>query len=439
MTPTRSRIVRSLAAALALAALGACQDIPDPTAAPDPAPRAAEEPTEGDLPVEKIERPLEQEFAAIAAQVPAFAGYVYDETGTRLVLVTDPAQGDAALRAVDALAPAPEAAAREGGKPTGESRVVEARFTFLELRGWRDRLLEPVLGEEGVEFLDLDEAANRITVGVSTAGAAERVRLYAEKAQVPAEAVTLEDARPAVDELPTLRDRFRPLRGGYQVQFNTPAGRFNCTYGFSARHARGLVGATNSHCTSVFWGGDGTSFSQNTVAAANFIGQETYDRSAWRCIFWLFRCRYSDAALIGLRTEGDVGGIARTQFWAGGRGGVGSIAIDTRNPRLQVVGERAYPYVGMMIDKMGRTTGWTWGWVQRTGVDVYKGGGRWVLDQAYASYGSAGGDSGSPTFVWHGDRVTLSGLHWGSTGDGRHAIFSPMWNVEYDLGALATF
>jgi hypothetical protein len=99
-----------------------------------------------------------------------------------------------------------------------------------------------------------------------------------------------------------------------------------------------------------------------------------------------------------------------------------------------------------MFDKMGRTTGWTYGFVKKTCVDMNKtsyagpGIGR-ILCNDWSSYHSNNGDSGSPVFRWYGSTVRLAGLHWGgiTSGGTRYAIMSAMWNIEADLGALSTF
>lgn len=52
---------------------------------------------------------------------------------------------------------------------------------------------------------------------------------------------------------------------------------------------------------------------------------------------------------------------------------------------------------------------------------------------------SDNGDSGSPVFRWLGDDVELAGILWGGTDDGTLFAFSPLDQVEEELGALTTF
>jgi hypothetical protein len=51
-----------------------------------------------------------------------------------------------------------------------------------------------------------------------------------------------------------------------------------------------------------------------------------------------------------------------------------------------------------------------------------------------------GGDSGSPVFRINArDRVTLLGNLWGGNSSGTLFVYSPIANIEKELGALTTF
>jgi hypothetical protein len=55
------------------------------------------------------------------------------------------------------------------------------------------------------------------------------------------------------------------------------------------------------------------------------------------------------------------------------------------------------------------------------------------------SAGVGGGDSGSPVFrIVSGDTVQLSGTLWGGSSAGTSFVYSPMSNIERELGALTT-
>jgi hypothetical protein len=52
----------------------------------------------------------------------------------------------------------------------------------------------------------------------------------------------------------------------------------------------------------------------------------------------------------------------------------------------------------------------------------------------------AGGDSGSPVFrINNSGRVTLLGNLWGGNSSGTLFVYSPIANIERELGPLTTF
>ena len=99
------------------------------------------------------------------------------------------------------------------------------------------------------------------------------------------------------------------------------------------------------------------------------------------------------------------------------------------------------PVAGQTVSKVGRTTGWTRGSVSATCVHVNVSGTNITqLCQTLVSAGVGSGDSGSPVFRQQGTgtTVTLLGILWGSSGSSTFA-FSPISNIEAELGALRTF
>ena len=97
--------------------------------------------------------------------------------------------------------------------------------------------------------------------------------------------------------------------------------------------------------------------------------------------------------------------------------------------------------MGQTVHKIGRTTGWTRGSVSNTCVNVNVNGTNITqLCQTLVSAGVGAGDSGSPVFrrVGTGSNVTLVGILWGGSGSSLY-VFSPISNIETELGALTTF
>src|SRR5439155_404148 len=97
---------------------------------------------------------------------------------------------------------------------------------------------------------------------------------------------------------------------------------------------------------------------------------------------------------------------------------------------------------GFVVNKVGRTTGWTQGQVTATCVDVIVlGSPNADLCQDQVSAGVGAGDSGSPVFaIASGNDVQLRGILWGGTLDGTSFVYSPIANIERtdELGPITT-
>lgn len=97
---------------------------------------------------------------------------------------------------------------------------------------------------------------------------------------------------------------------------------------------------------------------------------------------------------------------------------------------------------GQTANKVGRSTGWTQGTVTRTCAHTGVTGSNILLfcqDWVEADVAIvAAGDSGSPVFRIDGPDVTLLGARWGGSTAGTLFVYSPIANVEQELGALST-
>lgn len=100
--------------------------------------------------------------------------------------------------------------------------------------------------------------------------------------------------------------------------------------------------------------------------------------------------------------------------------------------------------MGETANKVGRTTGWTYGPVIETCINsIVLGAEKPIIQlcQTRVRAGVDGGDSGSPVFRPQGNsgRSTLLGILWGGSVSGEVTfVFSPMFNIERELGLLAT-
>jgi hypothetical protein len=436
-----SHITRSVALLFAgVLILGGCQDeLPN-----EPGARRAETPRPVfNLSEQDGERPHEAAFQKISQEIKGFGGYFYDEQGNMVAYLVDLGEEGRAREILEPIAKARDVGARE--RSSGQIVFKQAEHSFLELSAYRNQATDRVLAVSGVEWTDLDEAQNRFVVGVGREASKDEIAKVLEEHKVPLAAVAFEESGRVTPDL-TLRDYKRPLQGGYQIQ-NSSGG--TCTLGFNAYWAGYATFLTNSHCTSSLWQQLSTSFYQNTSAfAGNLVGIEISDPKPYSCGFLsLYRCRWSDAAVIYKygSVSANHGKIARTTFW-GSPGNIGSIVVDSNNPSMTITSEYSFPTGGEMFDKMGRTTGWTYGFVKKTCVDMnrsdYAGGGFGrILCQDWTNYKREGGDSGSPVFRWYGSTVRLAGIHWGGITQGgiTYGVLSAMWNIEKDHGALGTF
>lgn len=383
---------------------------------------------------------------AVAQVVPGFGGYFLDASGTPAVYLLDPAERPAAEQALAAFV-----ASR--GFTLADLRVLQGNYEYAQLDGWYRQARVSVFSVAGIVFGDVDEGRNRLRFGVTDGGALAGVQNALALRGVPTGAAVIEQ-RAGFRTVATLRDRGRPLIGGLQINFFvTPPGlhpgSFLCTLGFNAQRF-GVSGfITNSHCTNVEGGEETpTDYYQNVRAggAANFIGTEV-DDPHWTSQLNLdcpppLACRYSDAARVQYApgVAATLGRIARVDE-------ITTTLADTLHTiagEWRIRGERADPVQGEIVNKTGRTTGWTAGPTTGTCVDVLALGTSHIrLCQAVVSALVDGGDSGSPVFFRRGggSNVTLLGILWGGSVDEENPefVYSPMSGIERELGDLRVF
>jgi len=426
----------------------------------------------------------EVEFNQIAAEVPAFAGFYYDDS-TLVVLVNNSEARSAARLAVQNSFLQPGGALEDPGSIPQSWAVREVEFSFLQLRGWRDDALPALDSMTGVTFLDLDEVQNKVAVGVERSAQASKVRDALASLRIPSGAIHIEVTGPMVPLVshesessltegpefhktassvagPSPRSTgrtqlrgsvVRPVHGGFVIALKG-GGRspWTCTLGFNARAGLKKIFVTNSHCTNVRWKLDGTVAYQPAVAGDEYIvGNELKDPPATeRCLVtkWYgpgyVDCRMADAASFEHTSDSsfEIGKIARTE-WRSTGDSAGSIVIYADSPYFDIFSHVPHPWYGQGMEKMGMATGWTHGTVTRTCADRWqaKRRGRSEGRQRYkcqylADAYSKRGDSGSPVFRWVWDGgVTLVGILWGGE-DGRESWFSPFGGITSDLGSM---
>lgn len=231
-----------------------------------------------------------------------------------------------------------------------------------------------------------------------------------------------------------------PLAGGLEVHLVHPDGSTHaCTLGFVARRNGQLGLVTASHCTSGTYGLDNNDVFQ---LFPREVGTESVDPYGYTCGFFS-ECRGSDAAFFasGGGVEMAVGLIMRTTFPNGGglSGGLGSLEVDPQKPHFIVTAQENNDLVaGTVVNKMGRTTGWTHGTIKQTCVDHYLEGNHLIRCAYEASYVADHGDSGAPVWVADGFTcsrcVKLAGIHNGRATPGNdQARFSKLARIKSDM------
>jgi hypothetical protein len=372
---------------------------------------------------------LDERFAAVAKEAPAFGGMYVDEgEGVLTVYLTDRRAGarSGARRALGK-------AFRGQGLPR-TLRVVRGRYDFARLNAWHDRISADVLAIPGVVLTDIDDRKNRLTVGVESEEARALVAPRLAAFGIPSGAVSIEKEAP-VRFATSLRTRHRPLVGGLQISFTHPEFSSLCTLGFNAirQSVQGFV--TNSHCTGVQGGVESTVYHQPTASGTtNRVGVETVDPvyfTGGSCPVGR-RCRFSDSAF-ARRLSGVTANLGRVA-----RSVLGSIAWN--GTEVYRIVRKSDPVVGQFVEKVGRTTGRTGGTVRRTCAHLNVNNSDVSFRcQAQASLSPAPGDSGSPVFSPSGPDATLRGELWGGDLNTGVGSFSPIVSgIERELGALTT-
>lgn len=444
----------------------------------------------------QLEQTLDDQFAAIARRVPEFGGMFFgrDEQTLQIYLTdTSPNKVAAVRRAIIAVFGAPTI-------PRGGIRPIKGQYQFLQLREWYTRMVGPVLSISGVTATDINEATNRLVVGLERSEAESPVLETIKRMNIPRETVVLVVTGPVVPLNHTVQSPNSaspwpsPRQGGYVItRLNNPAGSgtSQSTLGFNAirqpGNMRGFV--TCSHSTEVFWQHDSlagfapTDFFQSSgYYPIHKVGTESYDPPGFPCpppYPSTHTCRYSDSAFV----EYDAG-VQSTQGIIARTTGLTLLTTSTANIKLAIdhtfqvssVGSGIWgiispptkPYlVGLKLNKVGRTTGWTSGTLEysyypSTCADFTDANNRVRLCQY--TVGNQGdsdlsndnwqigqpGDSGSPVFrISNGNwkHVELYGILWGGsdlqnnptgTSGGRKFVFSPIGGLAFQKSGIQT-
>ncbi len=383
----------------------------------------------------------EKLFRAVAREFPEFAGAYLDDEESLVVTLT------AAGRELEAGAFLESERIRARGDfPGRPPRTIVAgrpvRFSFAQLDEWR-RVLWPEL-PGSARSVDIDEFANQVEIGLVRISESFALRERARQLGVPDSALRITERPDIVREADCggfqIEQRCRPLTAGFGAAARL---RPMCTLGPSAMRfwpfpVRSFV-MMPAHCSTVEFAVDLDTLYQG--ASAGRIGSEIFDRPGLFCS--PYTCRYADLSIYAFNTFGDslpgdtvfvLGRVARAIQQSG------AVYADSTNPLFFRTGvDVATLY--QAVAKSGRVTGTTHGYVVGTCQDIFVAAvDVWYMCQDAGSYGSAGGDSGSPVHTPAGsgpNDIFLMGMHWAASGSTRY--FMSLDQMLAEVGWLLAF
>ncbi len=249
---------------------------------------------------------------------------------------------------------------------------------------------------------------------------------------------------------------FPQTLGGIRVKFSSDP-QVSCTLGLAVTMGSSQRYITTSHCSEWASLESSMSFHQPSTKTVDRLGYELADPSSTCTVNSPNNddntdCRWADVALYGQSGSNSRftrGWVATTEATSGAAGRRHNHDDgDSLYVMVSEGGEIPSTAVsGQSVIKVGQAQGRRHGRVRHDCVDIY----RWPTeDQNYtircqnlADYERQDGDSGGPVFSSDGK---FFGIHvgrfpGGNTGSGElpaHAIYSPIANIEEDLGSMNT-
>ncbi|MGH7655570.1 MAG: hypothetical protein ACREN6_12995 [Gemmatimonadaceae bacterium] len=406
----------------------------------------------------------------IANEIPGFAGYYLDGANRQLVVYVKDSSRDS-LTAFEAAASAIRAHLASDGlgiprrqHPVAGVRIRRAQYDFQTLSDYRDFVSDSMLSiDNGVVWVDLDEAINRVSVGVLAAVATTARASVLDRARshgIPAGALNFQvtdTLRPAtlraslVRPVPTvhgatttLSDSVDTLGAGFF--YHNQLANSDCTIGDIADSGSVRMFVSASHCTWTTFGFDGDTI--QTHDGTKFAVERNDPTAA--------SARNSDAAsftLFGGPPYTLRGVIARLNTRDSvGLGAPRDTSINTSNRWLYAYAIAGPSDIvsGERVDKVGAFGGWVYGTVNNTCTDVTiatRTGNKTIHCEAIApGLANRQGDSGGPVFIWDGiDGAILvgtttaldgsQGTWWGGS-ESVGSTFSYMTRAISELGPL---
>ena len=415
-----------------------------------------------------VVRKAEKPFIELSKEMSGFAGYHLDKEGEQLIVLAKNLEKASTIKST--VRSYVNNVYQRAGLQFNDSEVSlkSANFSYTELSNWRDKIIKAIFDVDGVVSFDLAEDKNALLVGILNYTNRAQIETLLEGLNVPQGMIQIYKTgklkslkgkggmpffkdRTGQSAL-TLEDVVRPLIPGTEIQRVTPISGQQfpeityCTIGFNAVLGNKDVFFTNSHCTEIgsVWQVNASSdyHQSDRSSAPASIGTEIYDPAGSEC-FVLWDCRYSDAAAIE-KTDTlswDFGFVPKTEG-LGINWTPGSKTII--QPKLEIVDDDINVMVNLPVTKMGKSSGWTAGFVGQTcTTEVWDRGSDILLlcQNAVDGMYAEGGDSGSPVFdvlTTSNGEVELAGILYAIRAEEELAYFSHMEGVRQDFASFGT-
>jgi sulfur carrier protein ThiS len=120
----------------------------------------------------------------VEKSAPGFGGMFTGEDGRLVVYLLDASQITAARAAIEAVFGPSQV-------PAAGIRAARGRYTISQLKRWSERA-NKLLELPGVTMVDMDEARNRVTIGVEEESRLAAVEKALRTLRIPREAVVVE-------------------------------------------------------------------------------------------------------------------------------------------------------------------------------------------------------------------------------------------------------
>jgi hypothetical protein len=386
---------------------------------------------------------LDEELLAIERITPGFGGMYVDGAGSLVIVHTNPNALPMAIAAIQKVMGdvpqlhAPSIAVRRGN------------YSFAALAQYQ-RAIQDRVDVTGLYWSDLDEVNNRVTYGVANDEAAGHVLAAATAAAVPASAVATKTV-PRPRFVSSLIDFQDTLAGALQLAFAN--GSAPCTLGFLAtRWGTARYAMTAGHCTPIMGAVDTSFWAAQTFQGpkhAQEFSDPPYAPGLSGC-GRLRLCRYSDAAMFQWfdTSQTYALGLIATPATADSTWGLpDDIGIYTH---FSIIGEAADSWLtpGVLVSKLGVTTGLTYGRVMQSCVTALNLGGssKDVVCMVVTDVPANSGDSGGPLlYGWVHPQAPpnistayLAGMTSKSDG-ATNTAFSSIAGIFRDFGSMQTY